>query len=279
MPGQEVTLTRPIATVPLYVAAQFSPPVVYRPVKASGSTLTLAQAWDDGGAFVLLGAPLWDLANFAKALQDCLAQPEHMGARFVWLTNPGDTASQWQLQTIPVQTHRGRVEVRATTHLRWRNLALRLPKGTELARAAGRFECKPPASEPGGIHFTVTRGETAIDLAIVQGPLWLPLFDQMDHASAWRCRLSLQAADLSALQAGLCVFVDQANGDGRGEPAWRTLWYPVFDAQKAPLILEAQLDPNAPLDGACTHFAFPPVPTALTSYYRTTVGRPVLLTP
>jgi hypothetical protein len=277
MPGQEVTFTRPMATVPLYVAAQLSPPVVYRPVKATSSILTLAQAWDDGGAFVLLGAPLWDLAGFATALQDCLAQPEHVGARFVWLSNPGDTVSQWQLQTIPVQTQRGRVEVRATTHLRWRNLALRLPQGAELVRAAGRFECKPPASEPGGIRFTVTRGETATDLAIVQAPLWLPFFGQMDHASAWRCQVRLQAADLAALQVGLCVFIDQTSNNGT--PAWHTVWYPVFDVQEAPLILDAQLDPNAPLDAACTHFTFPAVPTALTSYYRTTVGRPVALTP
>lgn len=279
MPGQEVTFTRPMANVPLYVAAQLSPPVVYRPVKATSATLTLAQAWDDGGAFVLLGAPLWDLAGFATALQGCLAQPEHVGARFVWLRNPGDTASQWQLQTIPVQTQRGRVGVRATTHLRWRNLALRLPKGAEIARASGRFECKPPSSEPSGIRFTVTRGETSTDLAIVQAPLWLPFFGQIEHASAWRCQVRLQAADLAALQAGLCVFVDQTGNNGGGTPAWRTVWYPVFDVQEAPLILEAQLDPNAPLDAACTHFAFPAVPTALTSYYRTTVGRPVTLTP
>jgi hypothetical protein len=140
----------------------------------------------------------------------------------------------------------------------------------------------PPPDRPGAITLTIGYGTNRLPLA--NDPLTIALAGERAGCLGFRLVLRGKQSDPDAwhatidqLDIGPRFFYQDAEYPDMGVLTSRR--YPVFDAPQADVTLLATLDPLAPLDPARSELAFAANTPAIPSFYRTILGRDIVLTP
>jgi hypothetical protein len=244
-------------------------------------TLSFADAWTAGGAYLFLAAPPADgtLPRFAAQAWAFLGDRRLVGTRFAWLEAPdatgllrGDAVQVTDLGNGPV------VAVAASIGLR--NVTLDLPRGAPVTVDATAFELAF-----GGASLAADWGR--VIAGSIGAPVRLGLTGPLQ--GCLRFGLELAQTDLDALDVGLRWFyAEPPDPEDPLAPApaffLSSLRFPLFDAG---VTVFPSLDPLAPLDPARTFFAFSAADAGLTggtaqalpSHLRSTLDDQLSLTP
>ena len=265
--------------------------VLFVPTKPSSVSWYLRQAWYEwGGVFVLLGGVIASQAAFLAGLRRLLADPAFQGTRVLWISNPSAPDDAWSTTSLRVA-----VDSRVTdlVSFGWRSYGLSISPASSVTPVDnlldGRYATSgcpalvlsPPPSDPEGIYLTVGYGAERITLdglglavplfGPLSGCLSFPLAVPMDDGSGH--------AVIDLLDVGCRYFYSDPTTPGSNHIL--SVRYPVFDTSSVsgtPLVLTVSLDPSAPLAAGRSYFEIKSG-LALTSFYRTTLGYPVSLTP
>ncbi|MEO1083057.1 MAG: hypothetical protein AAFY88_02325, partial [Acidobacteriota bacterium] len=266
--------------------------------------LSLVETWKIGGGVCLfLGQRIVQGALFIARLRVVLSDPALTGAKLLWILNPNDPVESWRIHAVQLTSLSDRGGILSNeAFFGFRNYGLRIGAGTELTVVAEppSFRLGPSEGPPSRTWFTARDG--AAQLPILTGPVHVPLSG--GAARALRFSLSLPPQGETLLDHDTTAHTAERTG-GRAEgsqvpeavidqldvgcrffyflPGFRRAGlltsqrYPLFDTSSAPLLLDASLDPLAPLDPDRTYFTIPTTP-AFPSYYRSNLGKPLELT-
>ena len=259
---------------PAGYAAAFLP---FRPPPSETLRIDLPTSWTGTpGWYLFLGGAPADEAAFLRAFRQVFGYPALRDARFIWLENPNDPPQSWRYSAVAVAG--AAPAVSQPSRVDCRNYGLGLPAGAAAALGPDKGSITFAAGTPGFV-FTAEYGGAALDG--VGGAVTLPFRGTQTGCLLFALTLRHArdggAPDLDRLDVGCRFFADDANFPGSGLlTSWR---YPIFSVAEATLPLSASLDPLNPSDNARTFFAFADTARPLASYYRTTLGYPVSLTP
>lgn len=261
--------------------------IAFLPSTGTGvpSTVTLAETWQTyPGVYLFLGEAPTNQAAFVAALATYLVDPAFPGLRFAWIANPNDPASTWQISRIAAvqATPGGDASTTALSTFTFRNLALFIGTGSTVALTGTQdgFQITPPVGLPSAIYLTAQAGASLLNGIIP--PLGLS-FATQPGCITYTLNLDNSGSepDFDRLDVGCRYFTnDEALPNTGRLTSWR---FPVFNAARAPnpLPLSVSMDPLNPLVGDRTYFGLLTTGDAptLTSYYATTTGYALTLTP
>ncbi|MDV3349772.1 hypothetical protein QGP82_13790 [Leptothoe sp. LEGE 181152] len=258
---------------------------------AQADNLDLLTTWSrTAGIYLFLPTQVIDVETFdfvtlRSQLLELRQSPAYRQVRFLWVNNPSESLSQWQLQSLSIDD--GRVSRQSTFDLG--GYALTLPRGTTIVPSSAGFTGTTALA-----YLTTDYG--AHQLRGVGEQIQLPLVGP--RIGAWQFDLTLARsanstyAELASLDIGFRVFF--ADPLLSSDPAlfgsaafYQSLRYPLFDetaaAQErypADLKLQGSWDP---LDCDRSSFTFVPLSgntlPSLPSGYRSNLGYTVYLTP
>ncbi|MDY7092722.1 MAG: hemagglutinin protein [Acidobacteriota bacterium] len=258
-----------------------------------GTTATWDQVWQDaGGVLLFLGADLSDAGTFADAFGALLPKLSPTGLlRVAWIPNPEDPSSLWQVQRLDAEATGSGGSIAWTVARQGLFLlggyALRVTPGVALTQAdpdSLGYGLAVPASAflfaaPGG-GFTAS-GSSA----------WIPMADT--GVGCWQAQLPVAASLSPDGLAQLGVLLRYATPVPQDEVApglaqavdgsVESLDMPILGQGDVALTLALRFDPLNPLVPDRSQLGFFgsgfPVPPALTSTLRTTLGYTTTLTP
>jgi hypothetical protein len=259
---------------PATYAAAFLP---FQPPSAATLRLDLPASWTaTPGWYLFLGGMPTDEATFLRAFQQVFGFAALQDARFIWLENPNDPPQGWRYAAIAIAGETPAVSRPARIGLR--NYGLALPAGATVGPGAGGATLMFSAGAY-GFSFLAQDGGATLDG--VGGTITVPFAGAQIGCFVFALALHHAqgevAPDLDRLDIGCRFFAAEATFPGSGLlTSWR---YPIFNVAAPTLPLNASLDPLNPLASTRTYFAFTGTGTPLASYFRTTLGYPVTLTP
>ncbi len=233
------------------------------------------------GFFVFVPAlPQGDaLTGFIANARAYLTDPSRQGVRFGWFATPTATGPDFTGITMALQEEGGRYETAEATFLPvTASIQLRINGGDTVTVDGGSL-LLTPASTPDALYVTPSGQEQQI-LSILT-PLALPLIGSGAANGAFAYQVQVGGEWLGYLDIGLRLFYQ--------DPDWGTTIsyrYPLIDESADPLTLHVTMDPLAAGEADRTNLAFlpdtadaPATEIAIPTYYRTTLGHPVNLTP
>ncbi|MFF7777792.1 hypothetical protein ACFZCG_25690 [Streptomyces tanashiensis] len=249
---------------------------------ALGDRPTLTETWaDDRGAYVFLGVPAADSAEFLAALRTWIDHYAPEGPpRFLWVPDPTAPPTAWVTTLLICRMDPGGAWVA--------DGATFLLADYELVTAGGGVIA--PAGTEAGWGFAVADGADRSAATLYSPSARFParrtttlLGMEAGHTGAWRFVIDAPAGDgdvFTGLGAGLRFFT--AGDDG----VVRTVRFGVVrQPEDVGLEFHAQIDPLRPLDGERTSLGFFACttgegdPPALPSGYATVLGHGVDLRP
>ncbi len=253
----------------------------FLPETATSAPISLAQSWQIQGTYVFLGDAIWDLTGFTQALQK--RRQLQKNVRFIWIPNPNDESEAWQMSFIDLADGSGTKAGINSLKIGFRNLSLKAGKGcfVTLNEEQNEISIHPPADDPSQLTLTTQSGQAVKTIGALASALRLPLLD-LSAAGYLLYSLQLNETDLETLDVGLRFFTDTA-GAGNNPPVLSSQRYPLFNLRQSPLTLHHHLDPCRYDDSGHNYFSFTDgassSPPKIVSYYLTTMGHPLNLTP
>ncbi|HET6209039.1 MAG TPA: hypothetical protein VFD94_01575, partial [Jatrophihabitans sp.] len=246
--------------------------------------LSFDQAWQGSGCYLVLTAavPAAQLAGFADAVWDLLADRRYVGARFAWLQ---PVPAGGLAQGTVLQVTGGSSPVTAFgTRFALRNVSVQIPAGTAItvSDSTASFGFGGGTGVP---PITVGAEWGSVTAGSVTGQLQLSLTDSLQ--GCLRFQLDLAAADLDSLAVGPRYFYapdPTLPGSSATEFFLYSQGYRLF---AGPVTVYPSLDPLAPLDASRSFLALsaadsqlpPVVAPAVPSYLRSTLNDSFTLTP
>lgn len=233
------------------------------------ATISLGATWG-AGIYVFLGEELANAADFAPAFRALIDTPSFRAARFVWIANPNDRRDLWRLSLL-----RGDSATGALNIFDFGTFGFGVEPGCPMSVDTDEsgFLITERAGPGGGLFFTARNGALRLPAT---GPLGISL----TAGKGGRLRFSMTpgAGAAEALDIGIRLFFPASRLLGASLLA--SVSYPVFDdSGAAHLTLDATLDPLFPADASRTSIALDGTSVAIPSFYRTSVGKTVMLKP
>lgn len=241
---------------------------LFAPGTTPPPSLTLSGALGARGWFVVAGpVPDDGIAAFVAAAQTWFASPARAGALLGWFTNAADPGGGLAGWTIFAGPPGGGPALTGTTVVELGNLAVSLPRGTEVAASADGTALQfTAAAAPLAFAVTPYGARTPVVFPVL-GALSLALAGDPATAGCASFAFSAGAAGLDALDAGLRSYTAPPPG-GYAQTARHRL----FDFSQGSVTLTAVLDPLAPTDPVRSALALP-AGTQVPSFYRSAAGR------
>jgi len=245
------------------------------------ATIPLTETLAMDGFFVFVPAlPQGDaLAAFIANARSYLTDPSRSGTRFGWFPSPTATGPDFTGTTLAVAAQGGNyLTVEATFLQVTASIQLRINGGDAITVSGGSL-LFTPSGTPNALYVTPTGGEQQI--LEMPTPLSLPLIGSGTSNGAFSYQVQVGGDWLAYLDIGLRLFYQ--------DPDWGTTLsyrYPLIDEAASALTLYATTDPLSAAEPDRSNFAFLPataegstVAVSIPTYYRTTLGHQVNLTP
>ncbi|MFN3387347.1 MAG: hypothetical protein ACK40O_00310 [Allosphingosinicella sp.] len=251
-------------------------------------SLSLAATWADaGGLYLFFQDRPADEAAFVEDLRAYVAAGGLEGSRFVWIGNSAGIPALWEVSEVSVAGS-APAAVSRYAEIRFQNYALCLDRGLAVSLSdpsggAAYAAFVIAQSSTGEVRLKTGSGDPPLEGI---GPtVEIPMEGSAIGCLRFRLTVAQSATagagtEMGALGAGISFYYP----DPEWDPSYVSrLTYPLIDPSSAPVDLYPCLDPLNPLLPARSLFGFLPPdggsPQALSSYYRTWVGRSVGLVP
>jgi len=253
------------------------------PQAAFGPSATLAQAWQDRGAYLFLGAEPSDAEAFVQQLGTVLAPRSPAGlVRFAWIADPDRLEDGEGIAVLEAQASG------SGSGIAW---TVAEPAQFAVGEYAVTVEAGQPLSEadPSALGWGIAIGDLAFAgpqgrAASIAGSAWIPLAGPA--LGCWRAGLGLPASGGDGLaQLGTMIRYAAPRSDGTPGDAVEMLGMPVLAQGAADLTLHLSFDWLNPLAAERTRLGFfaddgsGPAVAPLAATLRTSCGYATTLTP
>ncbi len=259
-------------------------------------TISVSDSWQlfPTGVYIFLDEALLESSqsDFAQAAWNYLLNPSLKAVRFVWFSNPNQSANGLVGTSIAVYTPAGTTDILTSrlTSFDYQNLSLLVdancPVQLNADESIGILQAD---STNTSIYLTTQYGGQ--NLYLIGAAARLPLSGALCGCLQFPMTLGQTGgvADYVSLDVGLRYFYptpsQSAQAESDGEEFWlSSLRYPVFEESQTGVQIYGNLDPLS-IDDERSYFAFnaadaglpPATPTTLQSNYVSSLGNPFSL--